>query len=508
MADTFNFVTTLSVLELAQALGLASPIERVTHSSGALVVLDSPALALRRHDRFLTLASEAGEPRLSLRRLKHPTTVVAAGPVRIPDAVRDIRDQPLRARLEKRMGDGRLVVVQHWQTHGLRHAYRNDDGKVECMLVAQQYIAFAPNGPSSPVFVELRAQRGYEHETASVARDLAQQLRLSIQDGDVLELLEELQVAAATSQCTDAPPLHRTAAATVLASWLLNHHTMMNALVTRGVALEADQLHALRVAMRHSRSLLRAYRDVLGRDVERHFQHEFRWLSTATSRLRDIDVLLAGVRAPAVDYATLTNRERERLLSFLERERARDARRLQGVLDASRYRRLRQTWPLVLAMAINQVPLVTPPIAALAAAAIGRALAQLRRDIIAVDAHYTPSAAHKLRKQCKRVRYLVAPCESLYPREQVAWAQSGLKQLQSVLGESCDRYAQLALFEGHLWRRAKGHPAIRAALRSARLVLRQRLTVSEVSFVLGALHEFEAGGYPATLESLLKMPDP
>ena len=508
MAGIFHFVTTLSVQEFAQAVRLALPTGQGVESTGALLLLDSPAFDLRRRGCFLTLTTEADETSLSLRRLNHQATLAVAASARVPDAVRDIANQTMREQLNEWIGDTRLIVVQRWWAHGLRLACRNDDGKVECTLVAHQYRALAPDSPPSPLLVELQPKRGYEHETAAVARALAQQLVWSVQEHDAFEVLEECYLAAAAAQCAAAPPLQQATAPTALASWLLDHHTTMDAQLTPGAAPQAEQLHQLRVAMRHSRSLMRAYRDVLGRDTERHFQREFRWLSTATSRLRDLDVLLAALPTPIADYAGLTMRERQRLLSFLQHERARDAQRLQRVLDGKRYRRLHLTWPLALAMVLNQAPADAPSIATLAAAAIGRALARLRRDIIAIETHYCPSGVHELRKQCKRLRYLVAPCASLYSAEQVAWLQGGLKQLQYVLGESCDRYAQLALLEGHLWRRAKSRgAAVRAALRSARLALRQRLAVSEVGVVLGALHEFEEGRYPATLEALLKKPD-
>ena len=507
MAGIFHFVTALSLQELAQALSLALPPSRTVQTAGTVLLLDTSTLTLRQRNWLLILASESGDTNLSLRRLNHQTSLCAPASGRLPLVVQDIKHRALRERLQARLGGSQLHVVQSWQVQGLRHECRNEDGKIECTLLAQQYRAPPPASLASPVLVELLPKRGYERETAALAQALLHQLPWSALARDAFELLEDLYLVAATTQDADAPPLRQATAITTVTSWLLDHHTMMCSSVAPGAAPDVEQLHDLRVAMRHSRSLLRAYRGTLGRDMARHFEGEFRWLSTATSRLRDIDVLHAALLEPTADYATLAQQERQRLLSFLERERARDARRLQVVLDGNRYRRLRRTWPLALAAVINLAPHDAPSLVAPAATAIGKAVARLRRDISAVESHHSPSVVHELRKQSKRVRYLVAPCASLYPREQIASVQSGLRQLQSVLGECCDRYAQLALFEGHLWRCAKGHTTVRAALRSARLALRQQLAVSDVCFVLGALQEFEDGRYTATLESLLKMPD-
>ena len=507
MAGIFHFVTALSLPAFAQAVSRTLRPGRVLPSTGEVLLLDTPTFALRRNGWLLILIDESGEHSLSLRQLGRQATLIARAAERVPEAVHDVDNRPLRERLEAWIGDSRLVVVQRWQTHGVRHECRNDDDPVECTLVARQYHTLVPGGPASPVLVELLPKRGYADETDDLARTLAQHLPWRALARDACELLGDLYLAAAATQCADLPPLRQTTAATAVASWLLEHQATLCAKVVPGAPPDAEQLHELRVAMRHSRSLLRAYRDLLGRDLERHIQGELRWLATATSRLRDIDVLHAALLEPAADYAALDAHERQRLLNFLARERARDAARLQRALESRRYRRLRQIWPLALATVINQAPPDAPSIAVSAAAAIRSALVRLRRDIIAVEANPSPSVVHELRKQCKRVRYLVEPCACLYPREQIARAQSGLKQLQTRLGQSCDRHAQWALFEGHLWRRAKGRAALRTALKSARLALGQRLADSDLSVVRGALAEFDAGRYLTTLGSLLEMPD-
>lgn len=507
VAGIFHFVTTLSVQDFAQAVSVALPHARMRHSEGEVLLLDTPTLALRRGGWLLIAASTTGETSLSLRHLKRQTSLTVPAPARLPEAVHDIIALPLRQRLERQIGDSRLLVVHRWRERGLRYECLNDADKVECTLVAHQYHAIAPGSQASPVVIELIAKRGYESETSALACALEKRLAWRALEGDGFELLENLHLAAVTSPGLGASPLRQTAAAIAVASVLLDHHATMCATVVSGTAPEAHQLHELRVAMRHSRSLLRAYRGLLGRDLERHFQGEFRWLSAATRRLRDIDVLHAALLAPAPDYVVLAKRERKRLANFVECERARDAARLQRVLAGARYADLRRVWPLALAAVIAATTPDAPPIGEAVAAAIRKALAGLRRDASAVAADYTPTALHQLRKQCKRLRYLVAPCASLYPRERIAAVQSALKQLQTLLGKSCDRHAQLALLKGHLWRRAKGQPALRAALKNVRRALREHLVVCDVDTLLRALDEFDNRHHHVALDALFGMPE-
>lgn len=299
--------------------------------------------------------------------------------------------------------------------------------------------------------------------------------------------------------------MRRSAAAVAVAGVLLDHHAAMCAALEPGRAPAAQQLHELRVAMRHTRSLLGAYRALLGRDLVRHFRVEWRWLSTATSRLRDIDVLHAAVLEASADYVALDPRARARLAKFLHDQRARDAARLQRKLAGARYARLRRAWPLALTAVITRTAPDAPPMATAAAAAISKALARLRRDIASVATNNSPTAQHELRKQCKRLRYLVEPCASLYPAAQLAAVQSALKRLQTLLGKRCDRHAQLTLFSGHLWRRAKGRPALRAVLKAARKALRERRADDDVETLVGALAEFDQGRHQAALDALFGM---
>ncbi len=294
-----------------------------------------------------------------------------------------------------------------------------------------------------------------------------------------------------------------------IARILLEHHASMCACVEPGgSAPTVEKLHQLRVAMRRSRSLLRAFRQSLGRELEGHFNTEFRWLAQATSRLRDIDVLYAALGEPGADYADLAAADRARIVALLEAERARGARRLEGVLASKRYVSLRRDWPLALASVIHHPARDASPVEVTASNAIRKALARVRRDVTAVETAYTPTALHDLRKQCKRLRYLVEPFASLYPPARIADAQNQLKRLQSMMGKICDRHAQLALMKGRLWRHAKGDAALRDALQRSRAHLRERLKASEVGVVLAALAEFDASGHHAALDALLLAPEP
>jgi len=506
MAGIFHFVSSLSVQDFAHALRAALPRGRVHHVEGELLLLDSADLALRRRDWSLSLSRDAREAQLSLRHLERQPSLSASAPLRPPPSVHDVRAPRLQARLEALLGDAPLRVVQRWHTRGLRHECVNDDDKIECILIANEYRAAESKTHPTPLFIELIPKRGYENETAALARRL--HLPWRALDHDLLRLLDERHLTELIAQQARMPRQRRASAAVAVALVLLEHHATMCARAEPGgAAPEVEELHDFRVAMRRSRSLLRAFRRVLGRALEHHFSGEFRWLAQATSRLRDIDVLAAALGEPGADYVDVAAEDRAAIVALLERERAREAQRLARVLASKRYGRLRRDWPTALATLIQHPARDAPRIEACASHVIGKALERVRRDVAIVETDYTAAALHELRKQCKRLRYLIEPFAGLYPHNRVESTQAQLKRLQTMMGEICDRHAQLALLKGTLWRRAKGDAALRAALERSRAQLRARLAASDVEGVLAALAEFDSSRQHAALDALFQAPE-
>lgn len=503
MAGIFHFLSTLSVQDFARAVQAAVPRGRGAHEEGELLVLDRADLALHRHGWHLSLWRHGELGSLELRQRDHQARLQSPAPLAAPGSVHAIRAPRLQARLEALLGDAPLTVVQRWRVRAYRHACLNDDDKIECTLLACEYRLPDADAQPSPLLIELQPKRGYESETRALARRLSLPWRAL--EHDLLVLLDDLHDARIAAASARRAGSRHAPAAVAVAQVLLEHHaTLCTCAEAGGTAPAPEPLHDLRVAMRRTRSLLRAFRRALGVELEGHFNAEFRWLSRATSRLRDIDVLAAAMAEPAADYAELAAEDRARIGTLLARERAREARRLEKALASRRYARLRRTWPVALAAQVEQPARDGPDITRAAGDAIMKALTRVRRDVAEVEARYSPAALHELRKQCKRLRYLVEPFASLYPRQRVADAQAQLKRLQTMMGEICDRHAQLALLTGSLWRRAADDASLRAALKRARTLLRARLAASDVDAVLAALAEFDDSRHHAALDALFQ----
>ncbi|MEJ5255648.1 MAG: CHAD domain-containing protein [Acidimicrobiales bacterium] len=214
---------------------------------------------------------------------------------------------------------------------------------------------------------------------------------------------------------------------------------------------DPERLHDFRVAIRRSRSVLREAKRVLPRPVIEHARRELGWLGRATSRLRDLDVLLLSL--PELE-ATLSADQRGALgpLQGILIELQREAHTALVVdLDSERYAQLLEWWAVFLdhppSGAHTKAPDAARPARKVAAERIRSAHRALVRDGRRINETSPPPELHELRKDAKKLRYLLECFGSLYPRELVEPVVKKLKGLQDVLGTYQDCQVHLATLE-------------------------------------------------------------
>ena len=219
--------------------------------------------------------------------------------------------------------------------------------------------------------------------------------------------------------------------------------------------------------MRRSRSLANAFRALFPeRDYDR-FKSEFAWMSAASSQLRDLDVFLALIREEKMNAVAAQAQAGAQLQPLVERERARELRKMLRVLRSKRYAAFQRDWAQMLERLKNDEDArhECPSVADLARAAIWRRHVKVRERMQRLRAHTTMEALHGLRKDCKKLRYLLEGFRSLFPRKKLARAVVELRALQDLLGEICDYNVQGNLLRK--WRDATKDPLDRHAILAA-----------------------------------------
>jgi len=210
----------------------------------------------------------------------------------------------------------------------------------------------------------------------------------------------------------------------------------------RGTVDDVDPefLHDLRVAVRRSRSVLAQGKRVLPADVRDHYREEFSWLGSATGPARDLDVYAIEWESYVAPLGAQASAALEPVLEHIQARRKAEHAALATALRSERYRTLLAGWrtwlddPAVNAGggdsegAIGQV----------AADRIGRAQDQLVGRGRAIEEATPAEELHELRKDAKKLRYLLECFGGLYaPAPRKAFVQR-LKALQDNLGEHQD----------------------------------------------------------------------
>jgi CHAD domain-containing protein len=215
----------------------------------------------------------------------------------------------------------------------------------------------------------------------------------------------------------------------------------------QGVKLDLDSefLHDFRVAVRRTRSAMTQIKGVLPQSHIDRFRTGFAWLGQITGPSRDLHVY--QLKMP--DYqSSLPEHDRadlEPLQTFLDSHQVLEHRNMVQSLESDRYASLLQDWQRFL----NHPPEVeeappdaTTPILELASRRIWKSYRRVMKKGSAIDDDSPPEALHRLRIDCKKLRYLLEFFYSLYEETEIGKLIKALKQLQDNLGDFNDLTVQ------------------------------------------------------------------
>jgi CHAD domain-containing protein len=205
-------------------------------------------------------------------------------------------------------------------------------------------------------------------------------------------------------------------------------------------------LHDFRVALRRIRSAISRLPGVLPLDVRERFGGEFKWLGAVTSPTRDYDVFLELL--PAYESALgLEPGGEADLTEFGTRLRLRrdeEHAAMVEQLNSARYAELKEAWEGFLDSdpAGWQAPDASRPALDVASQEIWRSYEGSLERAVAIGEESPDEDFHELRKDLKKLRYLLEFFRELYPLEEIDGSIAALKTLQDVLGEINDLAVQ------------------------------------------------------------------
>ncbi len=213
-----------------------------------------------------------------------------------------------------------------------------------------------------------------------------------------------------------------------------------------GVLADTDIefLHDLRVAVRRTRSALVLMKGVFSPEIEKRFKEEFKYIGQITGPVRDLDVYLAS----RDEYMQrLPFRLQTGLSYFFEDlavRRRTERRKLVRALKGERYQRILADWQELLATR----PWPEPgkrgemPVKELAGQVIHKRFRRVLTDGKKINPDSPDESLHRLRIECKKLRYSLEFFTSLYDQEVMRQLIKHLKLLQNNLGDFNDLSVQ------------------------------------------------------------------
>ena len=375
----------------------------------------------------------------------------------IPRLAGDLPKGPFRDRISRALSVRALstsVMFAARRTTALR---RDPAGKVTVTVAV--YDALEVTGPSSPDTampvwaVEVHEHLGAPRAGAEVRSRLAA-LGLVATNGDALDLAAtQAGVDRRGFNASPTVPMDRHQPALVAFRRVLANLAATVDATWPGTVDDVDPefLHDLRVAVRRTRSVLAQAKGILDPSVRATYREGFGWLGGATGPARDLDVYVIEWDS----YVAPLGRDAAALAPVLghliERRRA-EHEALSAVLASDRYRDLMAGWRVWLhddtADAGDGRRQGDAPVGEVVAQRISRAQATLLERGRTIDADTAAEVLHELRKDAKKLRYLLECFGGLLkPIPRKAFVQR-LKALQDNLGEHQDAEVHVAQLRG------------------------------------------------------------
>jgi CHAD domain-containing protein len=362
----------------------------------------------------------------------------------------DFPEGRLRDTLEPVLGIRCLLPVARLHLAGRQYRLLNDDEKTVARLVVEvQRPEGRKNGYS---LIRLFAVRGYDQELEHARRILAK--CTGAQESSPLIGFEQSCRAAGRYPLDYSSKFNITLHPETSARQSMTEiYLQLLESIRRnipGVIADWDSefLHDVRVAIRRTRSGLSLVKDVLPDPVVTRFKKEFAALGSLTGPTRDLDVyllcrqdFLARLPLPLQPGLAL-------FFDRLARQRHAEQKQLARRLRAKKITTLLADWQRCLERQDRRpAPLAGVSVKALADPIIRRHHKRVLRSGWSLDAATPDAEVHRLRIQCKKLRYAMEFFSSLYPKQEIQSVVRHLKKLQDILGTFNDLSVQQILVQ-------------------------------------------------------------
>ena len=359
----------------------------------------------------------------------------------VPSFSKQFNPGKVRQTLEPILGVRALLAVCTLECEVHHFDILNKDEKIVLRIVIEEFELLNSRLSLYPI-------KNHEKEAKQVAEIITKDLQLSAVDKPVI--LEALSLQGRQPKDYSSklnipltPGMHADNACKTIFSYLLRNIKLNE----QGVIADSDSefLHDFRVAVRRTRVGLNQVKNVYPEDELARFKEFFSWLGQITSETRDLDVYLLNFEQYKKKLPVVVRQSINPLQHFLDIKKQKSHKQLARKLRSRKYITQLAEWENFLSSTPSSTPSEADDkltVKELSDKKIWKTYKQAIKQGDAIDRHSPPEALHKLRKTCKKLRYLLEFFHKLYPERSLEKLLKRLKNLQNVLGDYQDYAVQ------------------------------------------------------------------
>jgi CHAD domain-containing protein len=437
----------LTPSDVLQGVEETFPLEIQEQSTEHLTYFDTFDWRLSRAG--LTFAASPSGKSFRLTLLTGDGRILKTRTREVPRFAADLPGGPFREALQSAARIRRMLPKAEAVWRGELFSVLNEDGKTVVRLFVLEGEASLPsNGTREPLppRIRLLPLKGYEEELNRVSSFLQESFPVRSEGrGELSVVLRALGQRPRDRSAGFDLDLDISAADAAREIHLELLGTML--VNQEGISKDWDPefLHDFRVALRRTRSILSQLKGVFPRSVVSYYGEEFQWLGGVTGPTRDLDVYLMNIPAYRAALTEDAQGKLEPLVQFLEKKKKEEHGLLLESFGSQRFTNLMGGWQTFLVNPLPDdadLPNARRPIREVASERIWRAYEKILKTGKKADPGTSPEALHRLRINCKKLRYLLTCFRSLYPGDALDPLIKELKRLQDHLGGFNDLQVQ------------------------------------------------------------------
>lgn len=417
----------------------------------------------------------------------------------LPGLASEIERPRLRARLE-RITEQRALLARGTASFE-RHRLIWHDAQAKRIGTVDLEVYRIRRGQPPLAVLTIRPVQGFERACARLAAHLRRSELVTALTQDPNELLLTALGVAAPSRAKPLVELTRGMPAAAALAALFEAYGEVMWANEPGIIdnLDSEFLHDYRVALRSIRSWHGDLRKVIAKSARARERTELAALNRLTGRLRDLDVLAGQLPVYLADTGGTHATQAEALSALVGAARDRARRAVVKHFRGHRYRAFRRRWQ-TLATDLARGRQTGRRGDARLKTVVLEALRRRHARVIDFDwsrAQDEPALLHELRKECKKLRYLLEGFQRLFDATLCRRAIAELKKVQTAMGDTWDLHVHHALLRELADALPSGDARARAVLPVV-IGLETRLTALEHAHCELVTLAFEHFRLPAT----------